>query len=75
MPELICVRIFLNRPEAELAKNILDIEGIASVVSADDCGGLRPDIGFGTGSIRLLVDREDYEEARRVLKMPEDEEG
>ena len=40
--ELVVVRTFLNRIEAELAQSALEAGDIESIVSADDAGGLRP---------------------------------
>lgn len=69
MLDLICIKVFLNRFEAELAKNLLEDSGINSVISADDCGGLRPDIGFSTGNVSLLVGKDDYEKAKEILRV------
>jgi hypothetical protein len=53
------------RPEAELAQAALAVEGVASVIAADDAGGAYPfDL---TGAARLLVDEADVEFAAAIL--------
>lgn len=61
------IRVFRNRFEADFAKNILEEEGIKAMISADDCGGLRPDLSLTTGGVRLLVNQEDVERANELL--------
>ncbi len=39
MSEIVCLKIFPARFEAELAQQILESHGIKSFVSVDDCGG------------------------------------
>jgi hypothetical protein len=45
---------FLNRAEAEIAKQYLDEKGIPSQINADDCAGMEQNLDFGKG-IRLMV--------------------
>lgn len=66
MDGMVIVREFLYEHEAEMAKGILATEGIDAIVSSDDCGGLRPDIGFASG-IRLFVRVKDQEAATQLL--------
>ena len=48
------VSFYPTRTEAELAQTALAVEGVASVIAADDAGGAYPfDL---TGAARLLVD-------------------
>ena len=56
---------FLHRIEAEIVQGVLKAEGIDAMVSADDCGGLRP--GLGLHGVRLLVRSQDIERASRVI--------
>lgn len=65
MMDLITIRTFLNRVEAEIAQGALAADGIESIVSADDAGGVRP--GLWMGGVRLLVRAEDAERAERSL--------
>ncbi|HEX4004428.1 MAG TPA: DUF2007 domain-containing protein [Candidatus Acidoferrales bacterium] len=63
--ELVVVRDFLNKMEAELAQGALQAAGIHSIVSADDAGGTEP--GLWMGGVRLLVRAEDAKNAEEVL--------
>ena len=67
MPDLVCVKTCNNRIEAELDKSFLDSQGIQAMISADDAGGLRPDLLWATGGVRLLVKQEDAERALDML--------
>jgi len=56
---------YRTRSDAELAQTRLAVEGIPSVVAADDAGGAYPfDL---SGGARLLVDEADAELAAAVL--------
>lgn len=68
MTDLVYIKTYLNRPEAELAKGFLEANGIKAMVSADDAGGMRPDLMQATGGVRLLVREEDREVAIRLLE-------
>jgi hypothetical protein len=63
--EPVVIRTFINMFEAEVAQSALEAAGIASVIRADDCGGLRPHLQLG--GIDLLVRPEDSAEAEHVL--------
>jgi Putative prokaryotic signal transducing protein len=63
--ELVVVRTFLNKIDAEMAQGALEAADIQSMVSADDMGGLRP--GLWMSGVRLLVRAEDAEQAGKVL--------
>ncbi len=67
--ELVVVRTFPNKIDADLAHGALESSGIASFVSADDAGGVEPSLW--TFGVRLLVRAEDLSKAREVLG-PED---
>lgn len=67
MPDLVCIKTCNNRIEAEMDKSLLESEGIQAMVSADDAGGLRPDLLWATGGVRLLVKQEDAERASELL--------
>ena len=68
MPEIVCIKVFNNRLEAELERNLLESQGISAMVSADDAGGMRPDLLWGMAGARLLVRKEDEEEALQILE-------
>jgi antitoxin component YwqK of YwqJK toxin-antitoxin module len=59
--------VYFNRYEAEMAKGLLDEAGITSFISADDCGGMRPDIALGMGNFRVMVHRQDLSRAMDIL--------
>ena len=63
--QLVVVGTFPNKIEAELARGALQAADIASVVSADDAGGLRPSLWLG--GVRLLVRSEDARQAQEIL--------
>ena len=69
--ELVVIKTFLHRHEAELTKGLLTEKGIDAIVSADDCAGTRPHLAFGMGGVKLLVKKEDAEKAKEVLKVLE----
>jgi hypothetical protein len=62
-PEILVIRTFLTRIEAEIAQVTLEAASIESMLAADDAGGLRP----GLAGTRLLVRAEDVERAAEVL--------
>lgn len=69
MAKLICVKTYLSRVEAELAKGYLEEGGgIRSIVSADDAGGMHAPLMQATGGARLLVREEDKEKALDLLE-------
>jgi hypothetical protein len=63
--ELVVVRDYLNKLEAELAHGALEAAGVHSLISADDAGGTEP--GLWMGGVRLLVRVEDAKEAEEIL--------
>jgi hypothetical protein len=64
--ELVVIRTFLTRVDADLAKSALDAAEIESFVRSDDAGGLRPHLWMG--GIALMVRQEDVERAEAVLE-------
>ena len=66
MAELVEIKKFGSKIEADLAAGALESAGIFTHVAADDLGGLRPD--FSTGfPVRLLVHDLDMEDAEDIL--------
>jgi len=61
--ETVVVRTFRSRLEAEMARGLLEAEGIRSEITADDIGGQMP----GMSPARLAVLRQDGERAERIL--------
>ena len=65
--DLVIVRTFLNRFEADVAKSALDAAGIESVIRADDAGGMRPAMSMGS-AVELVVRAEDASRAAQLLE-------
>jgi hypothetical protein len=64
--ELIVVRTFLNRMEADIARSALAASEIEALVAVDDAGGTEPGLWVATG-VKLLVRAEDVSRAEDVL--------
>lgn len=67
MTDLSCIKTYNNKVEAEIAKGLLEANGIKAIVSVDDCGGMRPHLQLSVWGVRLLVKREDAQKALEVL--------
>jgi Putative prokaryotic signal transducing protein len=52
--------------EAQLIVGMLEAHGINAIVSADDAGGLEPQLQ-ASGGVRILVARPDVSEARELI--------
>ena len=64
--ELVVVRTFNDRFDAELAQSALQAAEIDSMLRSDDAGGLRPHMALQNG-VELLVRMEDAQGARQIL--------
>jgi hypothetical protein len=64
--ELVVVRTFNDRIEAELAHSALEAAGIESMLRTDDSGGLQPGLAL-TNGVGLFVRAEDARAAADVL--------
>ena len=60
------VRTFADRGEAEIARSLLEAEGIAAAVPAEDRGGLTSPEEFLSG-VQLVVDAADVDRAHELL--------
>ena len=67
-PQLVRIRTFLTRVDADLAAGALAAAGIETMVRPDDCGGTRPHLW--SGGVELLVRDEDAAEAEEILSQP-----
>ena len=54
--------------EAQLIAGMLDAHGIRAIVSADDAGGLEPQLQ--AAGVRVLVASADADEARSLIEEP-----
>jgi hypothetical protein len=60
------VRTFSDRGEAEIARSLLEAEGINASVTADDAGGATPSFNVVSG-LQLVVDAGDVNRALQLL--------
>lgn len=65
MADLVCIKKFADRHEADVAKSVLDANKIESFIQSDDAGGMYP---FMTEQIQLLVKPSDVREAKKILQ-------
>lgn len=68
-PDLVVVRTYLNRIEAELAHSALEAAHIDSMIEADGASGTQP--GLWMGGVKLRVRADDLAQAGEILG-PED---
>jgi len=62
----VVVKTFMSEFEAEIAKGILEEEGIKCYISSDDTGGMRPHLQLTLG-VRLIVMEKDLRRALEIL--------
>lgn len=67
MSDLVSVVSFPSRVEAEVAKGLLESQGIVALIVADDAGGARPYPMSYSYGVSLQVRAFDLERAREVL--------
>lgn len=65
-PDLVTIRVFSDELEANFAKSTLESEGVDSMLSRDNAGGMEPPLSLAQG-IKLIVRNEDAERARAIL--------
>jgi C_GCAxxG_C_C family probable redox protein len=68
MSELVFIRAYSSRFEAEQAQQYLLQQGIQAWVKADDGGGMYPGLSLGRKGVRLLVHEDDVEAAEGALE-------
>lgn len=68
--EIVAIKIFSDEMEANLALQLLEDAGVRGFVSKDDAGGMEPHLQRTSG-VRLVVNREDADQARAILKSME----
>lgn len=64
--ELVNIRTFSSEMDASMAQQILEQSDISSFVSADDAGGMEPQLQLSRG-VRLMVNRADAGRAQEIL--------
>lgn len=65
--KLVVVRTCGSRVEANLAKSVLEAEGIPVLSQADTAGGMREHLAWSGEGFQVLVREEDLPAAREVL--------
>jgi hypothetical protein len=65
--DLVTVAAFPDAPQAQLAKERLELEGILAFVADAVTAGVMPFLTSATGGVRVQVKPEDAERAREVL--------
>ena len=68
MSKLICIKKFLNRIEADMAKSYLEANSVKSEVFVDHCFGIGQSLQDSAPVARLMVNAQDAEEAGKILK-------
>jgi DNA-directed RNA polymerase subunit M/transcription elongation factor TFIIS len=63
-----CIFHSINNYEVQLAKSILDAEGIYTLIPNDQITSIAPYFAVATGMVQLLVSEEDAEKAEDLLK-------
>lgn len=66
MGEKAKVGVYFYRHEAELARSVLEAEGIICAITCDDAGGYSVSIQF-TNGVHLWVAEEDLSRAKALL--------
>jgi putative signal transducing protein len=66
-PNLVIVQVYGTRPEADLAKSVLDSAGIDAMTTADTAGGMREHLAWSGAGFQVLVREDDAKEARELL--------
>ncbi len=73
--ELVPVASFENLSGAEVARMLLEAEGIEVVVQDRPLASLLPPVALANGGLVLLVSPEELDRAREVLAQPDVPEG
>jgi hypothetical protein len=69
MANLVLIKTFLHRHEAESARGLLKEQNIQSIILADDAGGKYPGASLGMGNVKLLVPEADAPKAKEFLQV------
>ncbi len=64
MSNLVCVKTFADRLQADMARSLLEANGI---IASDEMGGMRPDLAFTSGGVRLFVFDENADKALELM--------
>jgi hypothetical protein len=67
MENFICIKVFTNHVEADLAKNFLGMNEIEAFTQADDVAGIYPGLTYSAG-VKLLVEEKNAQKAIELLE-------
>ncbi len=73
--DLVVVKTFPYRPEAEIAKGLLIEKGVEAILVADDCGGFRSHLTFTGRGVDLFVKKEDLKKSQEILEVVDGSRG
>jgi hypothetical protein len=65
--DLVCIKTFAHRFEADIALSFLEAQGIPAIVAAQDVAATSPHLMLAAGGAQLLVRAEDAELALEYL--------
>ncbi len=68
MKDLVIIKTFTDRMEANIAKGFLEANGIPAFVKADDSGGAEPFPFANVPGVDLVIRQEDYEKAKKLFE-------
>jgi hypothetical protein len=74
MNDPVIVKSFTDKGEAEIARGLLDAEGINAAITADDLGSEGPGLTFGR-PINLVVEAADADRAAELLDQAAEDAG
>jgi hypothetical protein len=71
MPDLVCLKTFTTRSEAEIAAGLLASHGIKSAVTSDDEGGASPfPFRVSATGVKLLINPKNLSLSKKILAFP-----
>ncbi|MES2464226.1 MAG: hypothetical protein V4671_26990 [Armatimonadota bacterium] len=66
--DLVCIKTFAHRFEADIALSFLQAQGIPAMIDAQDLAATSPHLMLAAGGARLLVRTEDAQAALEMLE-------
>ena len=67
MENFVCIKVFTNHVEADLAKNFLAMNEIEVYAQSDDVAGFYPGLTY-SGGVKLLVEKKNSQKAIELLE-------
>jgi hypothetical protein len=67
MQEFVTVRVYMSRPEADVAASFLKSRGIPAIILSDDAGGMYP-ASMSPHRVELQVPRSRLKKAQSLLE-------